>query len=269
MRRASASGLSSRDVSSPMRVLREAVEAPADDPAVDRERTASLLAAAADGVPALRVWTPPKQVAFGPRDARADGYDRATRLAADRGFQPVERDVGGRAVAYTGSTLAFAFAIPLGNVSARGATTSGESTADEDPTAGWTSIEGRYDRATRAVVDALYDIGADVTAGEPDASFCPGDHSIRVGGGGKISGIAQRVRADAALVAGCLVVRREDAVALAALIDPVYDALGVPFDPESLGSVEEAGGPDDVERVARALEDAFAESWSNGTRRIR
>lgn len=246
-----------------MRVLKGPFLESDGDPVADRERTTGLLAAAADGTPGLRLWAPPKQVAFGRRDTRSDGYGRATRLAAERDFQPVERDVGGRAVAYTGATLAFAHAIPLGGSHTRGAIT------DRESAAGWASIEERYDRATRAVIDALRGLGAEVTVGEPDASFCPGDHSIRVAGGGKLSGIAQRVRADAALVAGCLVVRREDAAALAALIDPVYDALGVPFDPESLGSVEEAGGPADVERVARALEDAFVDSWGDGVRRIR
>ncbi|WP_418286369.1 lipoate--protein ligase family protein [Halorubrum sp. DTA46] len=252
-----------------MRVLRDVAQDSTNDPAADRDRTASLLAAAADGTPGLRVWTPPKQFAFGPRDARVDGYDRATRLAADKGFQPVERDVGGRAVAYTGSTLAFAHAIPLGRGSTRGATTDEESIADQKPTARWASIDERYDCAMRTVVDAVRALGATVTAGEPDASFCPGDHSVRVADGGKLSGIAQRVRADAALVAGCLIVQREDAAAIAAVTDPVYDALGVPFDAGTVGSVEAAGGPSDVERVARALEDAFVESWGDGARRIR
>ena len=41
------------------------------------------------------------------------------------------------------------------------------------------------------------------------------------------------------------------------MLDPVYEALGVPFDPESVGSVARGGGPADSERVCRALEDAF------------
>jgi lipoate-protein ligase A len=235
-----------------MRVLRGV----AGDIDSDRERTAALLAAASDGTTGLRVWTPPRQVAFGRRDARAEGFDRAEKIAADRGFRPVERDVGGRAVAYAGETLAFAHAIPLNG-----------GDAARDGSSG--SIAGRYDRAVETVVDALRELGADVVAGEPPASFCPGDHSVRVAGGGKVAGIAQRVRADAALVAGCVVVAPGDASEIAAVSDAVYDALGVPFDPETVGSVATGGGPDDPERVARALEDAFVDGpWGDGSRRV-
>jgi hypothetical protein len=37
----------------------------------------------------------------------------------------------------------------------------------------------------------------------------------------------------------------------------VYDALSVPFDPESVGGVASAGGPDDPLQVARAVERAL------------
>lgn len=229
-----------------MRVLRGN---PAD-PGSDRDRTAELLAVAADGTPALRVWTPPRQVAFGRRDVREPGFDRAKRLATDRGFRSVERDVGGRAVAYPGDTLAFAHAIPA-DAGDRG------------------SIASRYERATETVLGALRRLGGDVVAGEPSDSFCPGNHSVRVAGGGKVSGIAQRVRGDAALVAGCLVVTRSEARAVAEVTGPIYGALGVPFDPTTVGSVEGAGGPSDPKGVARAVEDAFVDGpWGDGSRRV-
>jgi len=224
-------------------------------PAADRAPTADLLASAADGVPAVRVTAPPRQVAFGRRDAREPGYDRAKRAARDAGFPVVERDVGGRAVAYTGSTLSFGVAVPTGE--------------------GRGSIESRYDVAVGTLRDALRDLGADVVRGEPPESFCPGDHSLRIAGdaeteaGGKVAGLAQRVRADAALVAGVLVVSTADPEAIAGVTEPVYDALGVPFDPGSVGSVADAGGPDDPDRVARAVEDAFVDGpWGDGERRI-
>lgn len=240
-----------------MRVLRGAD----DDPDADRERTAGLLAAAGDGTPGIRVWTPPRQVAFGRRDARADGFARAKRIAADRGFRPIERDVGGRAVAYAGDTLAFAHAIPL----------NGGDPAGSDPAGGGSrgSIAERYDRAVETVIGSLRGLGADVAAGEPPASFCSGDHSVRVAGGGKVSGIAQRVRAEAALVAGCVVVSPAEARAVAGVSEAVYDALGVRFDPETVGSVATAGGPDNPNRIARALEDAFVDGpWGDGSRRV-
>ncbi len=197
------------------------------------------------------MWTPPRQVAFGRRDATEPGFERAKRLAAERGFEPIERDVGGRAVAYPGDTLAFAHAIPLGDGRNLG------------------SIADRYERATETVIGALRSLGADVSPGEPPESFCPGDHSVRVTGGGKVAGIAQRVRGDAALVAGCLVVTRSDACDIADATGEVYGALGVPFDPETVGSVAEAGGPENPNPAARALEDAFVDGpWGDGDPRI-
>lgn len=224
-------------------------------PAADREPTADLLASAAAGVPAVRVTVPPRQVAFGRRDARESGFDRAKRAARDAGFPPVERDVGGRAVAYTGSTLAVGVAVPTGD--------------------GRGSIDSRYEVATETLRDALRDLGADVVRGEPPAAFCPGDHSLRVasdsgvGNGGKVAGLAQRVRADAALVAGVLVVSAADPGPIARVTERVYDALDVPFDPESVGSVADAGGPGDPDAVARAVEGAFVDGpWGDGEREI-
>lgn len=70
-------------------------------------------------------------------------------------------------------------------------------------------------------------------------------------------------------MAGCLVVTRADASAVADATAAVYDALGVPFDPETVGSVAEANGPEDPKPVARALEDAFVDGpWGDGEPKI-
>ncbi|WP_121823640.1 lipoate--protein ligase family protein [Halostella salina] len=200
----------------------------------DRDATAQLVTAAGEhDERALRVWTPHRQVAFGRRDARADGYEAARVAAEEQGFPPVERDVGGRAVAYAGSTLAFALAEPVSDL--RG------------------GIDERYERATTAVERALQRVGVDAERGEPDDAFCPGTHSLQCCG--KVVGIAQRVRQDAALTAGVVVVA--DREGIAAVLADVYAALAVPFDPESVGSVAAAGGPADPDEVRNAVERAF------------
>ncbi|QGX95280.1 lipoate--protein ligase family protein [Haloplanus rallus] len=197
----------------------------------DRGRTGAMLArTGATGEPAVRVWTPHRQVAFGRRDAAESGYDRARAVARERGFEPIERRVGGRAVAHTGSTLAFARAVPVADARA--------------------GLADRYEATADRVRRALSAVGVETAAGEPPASFCPGSHSLRAGG--KVVGIAQRVRTDAALVAGCVVVA--DREELASVLAPVYDALGQPFDPGSVGSVAAAGGPSDPEQVRTAVE---------------
>lgn len=198
------------------------------------------------GRPTLRVWRPGRQLAFGRRDRRTDGYEAARRAATRHEFPPVERSVGGRAVAYADSTLAFAVAVPVGD-ERRG-------------------LDARYDDAVRRVIDALSGCGARVERGEPAEAYCPGDYSVRAVGGGKIAGIAQRVRRGAALVAGSVTV--EERAAIRAVLADVYDAMGVAFDPASVGSVAAAGGPSDPTPVRRALEDAFVGDRERGLRDV-
>jgi octanoyl-[GcvH]:protein N-octanoyltransferase len=210
-----------------MRVLRGRAETVA----ADRERTGAMLARTAEtGESAVRVWTPPRHVAFGRREPTESGYERAVAAARDRGFPTVERRVGGRAVAHTGATVAFAHAVPVGDAR--------------------TGLTARYEATTARLGRALAALGVDATADEPADSFCPGSHSLQRDG--KVAGVAQRVRRDAALVAGCVVVADREGVA--DVLTPVYDALGQPFDPESVGSVAAAGGPTETEAVEAVVE---------------
>ncbi|MFT4922883.1 MAG: octanoyl-[GcvH]:protein N-octanoyltransferase [Haloarculaceae archaeon] len=199
----------------------------------DRAVTDHLVERAVErGESALRVWTPHPQVAFGRRDATAAGYDRARELAREAGYPPVERSVGGRAVAYTGSTVALVHA---------------------DPAAERTAIEARYDRATDRLRTAFDRLGVDASEGEPAGAFCPGTHSLRAAG--KVAGLAQRVRKEVAVVGGVVVVRDHEAIA--DVLEPVYAALDVPFDRDAVGSVARAGGDGGPEAVCRAIESAF------------
>jgi octanoyl-[GcvH]:protein N-octanoyltransferase len=188
------------------------------------------------GESVFRAWPPHRQVAFGRRDTAADGYDHACTEARERGYTPIERQVGGRAVAYTGTVLAFSYVV-----------------LNEESD----GIQSRYQRTTARLKRALEGLGATVDRGEPAAAFCPGDHSLQQDG--KLAGIAQRVRRETAVVGGCLVVREADERALGDVLDPIYAALDVPFDPESVGSVEGAGGPGEPDTVIEALEAAFAD----------
>lgn len=204
----------------------------------DRAATRAMVERAAETTtPAVRVWTPGQQLAFGRRDTRADGYETARTAAADHGFPPVERSVGGRAVAYADSTLAFAHAVPTDD--------------------GRTGLDDRYATAVETVVDALRACDAAVERGEPPESFCPGDYSVRATGGGKIAGIAQRIRGEAALVAGSVTVA--DRASIRGVLADVYDALGIAFDPDSVGTVAAAGGPADPAPIRTALEDALVD----------
>jgi lipoate-protein ligase A len=216
----------------------------ADEPAADRAITAELLDQTAEtGIPAVRVWRPHRQVAFGRRDSHTAGYEAAKKAAEDRGYLSVDRRVGGRAVAYTGWTLAIAHAVPIDDIR-RG-------------------MCDRYTEASQTLIDVLSDLGADVTRGEPLDAYCPGSHSVsgvdRGEPSGKLAGFAQRVQSGAAFVSGCLTVSEADEPELRSVLEPVYQALAVPFDPDSVGSVSTAGGPDDPAVVGRAVEDALVD----------
>ncbi len=208
----------------------------AEDIDADRELTHAMFEFTREtGEAAVRAWTPHRQVAFGRRDARVEGYDEARKTAESRGFPPVERSVGGRAVAYTGSTVAFARA---------------------EPTDG-REIQQRYARTTADLQVAFRRLGVRARTGEPPDSFCPGSHSLQADG--KLAGLAQRVTSEGALVAGIVLTR--DAGEIAGVLDPIYTALDVPFDPDSVGSIERAGGESDPATVAGEIERALVEGY--------
>jgi lipoate-protein ligase A len=226
-----------------MRVLRGRADTIEEDRAVTRALADDV---EASGEPVVRAWTPHRQVAFGRRDTRSDGYDRAREAAEARGFPAYERDVGGRAVAYTGNTVAFVRVEPVADFR-RG--------TDE-----------RYDRAVEEVRGALRSLGVGAWEGEPPNAFCPGAHSLSTDAG-KVVGVAQRVRQGSAAVAGIVVVRDHEEIA--DVLDHVYGALGVPFDPDTVGSVAASGGPADPMRVARAVESAFVDDRERSVERVR
>jgi len=225
-----------------MRVLRGRAETPERDGEVTKE----LIARTGEtGEPRLRVWSPHRQIAFGRRDSNRDGYDRAREVVADSDYASVDRTVGGHAVAFTGNTVAFASAEPVSDAR--------------------TGIQERYDEATATLERAFGDLGVDAYEGEPDGSFCPGTHSLSATG--KIAGLAQRVHRDAAVVSGIVVVCDHEQIA--ATLDPLYDALDIEFDPDSVGSIARAGGPSSPDRVARRIEDALVGAASPAIEQVR
>jgi octanoyl-[GcvH]:protein N-octanoyltransferase len=204
----------------------------AKTPETDRDASRRVLEWVAEhDETAIRAWQPPRHVAFGRRDANEPGYEEAVQRAIFHNYPAVERSVGGRAVAYTGTTVAFARYEPI-----------------DDPRSG---IDERYEAMTSDVEVVLERVGVEPTRGEPPHSFCPGDHSLQADG--KIVGLAQRVTADAAITSGVLVLDDHEEIAM--IIGDVYDALDVPFDPDSVGSIERSGG--EVEAVLPALETAL------------
>ncbi|MDY7083409.1 MAG: lipoate--protein ligase family protein, partial [Halobacteria archaeon] len=71
---------------------------------------------------------------------------------------------------------------------------------------------------------------------------------------------------DVAVVAGVLVVADHEAIA--DVLDPVYAALDVEFDPGTVGSTASAGGEGDPDVVARAVADALVGERESTVERV-
>lgn len=191
----------------------------------DRRVNRLLDRAVEEGQPQFETWRPHPVVSFGPRDAAESGYDEAVAAATSHGYSTLERDFGGRAIAAHEGCISFIFATP-------------------DPSQ---SIEARYRTLSTAVIRAIGNPA--ISQGTLDRSFCPGAHSLI--GDGKVAGFAQRVRTDAAAVGGIVIVRDHESIAQ--VLSSVYDALDLPFEPGTVGSLQHSGSIDTEEAFDRRL----------------
>lgn len=221
-----------------IRVIRDSFGGrPAFDTAVSR----ALLLRASEGVlsETLRIYRPDAVVAFGRRDAAADGYPSAVRAAREQGFAAVLRLAGGRAAVFHEQTIAFARTIP-----------------DRDPTS---RTFVRFEETAEIIAAALRRLGVDARVGEVPNEYCPGGYSVNARGQRKLAGIGQRLVAGAAHVGGVLVAGESKRIV--DVLIPVYSALGLEWDPNTAGSVE-----DEVkaswEDVYRAVADEFGSRFA-------
>jgi octanoyl-[GcvH]:protein N-octanoyltransferase len=201
--------------------------------AYDMAVSAALLHAVARGglSAALRLHRTDNALAFSVRDRLQPGFEKAVEGARRRGFQPVLRLAGGRAAVFHRETLGFAWALP----------------APE----GAAAIARRSDEFAALAARALGALGVDARVGAVPDEYCPGPHSVNAGGRRKLIGLGQRLVRGAVYVGGVVVVGDADRVRGALL--PVYQELGLTFDPASVGSVRDEIGPVGCDEVADAL----------------
>lgn len=226
-----------------MRTLQLLPDSVPGAPALDTAVSRALLDAVAAGAQpeTLRLYQPDDVLAFSGLDAGSPGFAAAVAAARAAGFAPALRLAGGRAAVFHTETLAFAWAIP--NPELRG------------------GIGERFDDAAAWIAAALRRLGVDARVGEVPGEYCPGAHSVNAGGRRKLMGVGQRVVRGAAHVGGVLVVRASERVR--AVLEPVYRALELPFDPATAGAVD-----DDLPGVTRAdvadalLAELRARGWS-------
>ncbi|RKW69794.1 lipoyl protein ligase domain-containing protein [Galactobacter caseinivorans] len=202
-------------------LLREHASA---DPAADLERGVGLLRDVAAGrrPPLLRIYRPAPTLAFGQRDTRLPGFDDARRLSAQAGFAPVVRAAGGRAAAYHPGTLIVDQIQPS--------------------TEAMRGHHGRFQEFGELFAAALRSLGVQAGVGEIPGEYCPGEYSVHgvpTEGGApvKLVGTAQRVVAGAWLFTSVVVVT--DSEPLREVTTDVYDALGLPLDPGTVGAAED------------------------------
>jgi len=181
----------------------------------------------------VRLSRPGRVVAFGRRDCRSVGYHEAVKAARGAGFAGMERLTGGRAAAYSEGALSLTLTIP-----------------DENPAERTTA---RFEEAAALTRDALLRIGVDARIGEVPGEYCPGDFSVNAGGRSKLVGIGQRMIKGAAHVGFVIVV--ENAELIRDVLDPVYKALELEWNPVTVGAIEdEADGIGVAEMEAALLE---------------
>ncbi|HUJ35431.1 MAG TPA: hypothetical protein VLW51_09485 [Solirubrobacteraceae bacterium] len=210
------------------------LEGPAGaDPALDVALPHALLGLVADGRRAgvLRHYRPRATVAFGRRDSFLPGFARAAAAAQRLGFTPVVRGAGGRAAAYDQGCLVFDLIVPQ--------------------TDAMVGIQARFSGEAELQAQALRSLGVDARVGEVPGEYCPGEFSVNARGRVKLIGAAQRIVRGAWLLSSVVVV--DGALGLRAVLEDVYAALGLEWDPETTGSVAGERPGARVEDVRKAL----------------
>ncbi|USQ81557.1 lipoate--protein ligase family protein [Ornithinimicrobium faecis] len=212
------------------------------DPALEMSTSHALLRRTSRGGPqhdALRIFRPTPMVAFGRSDANRPGFPSAAAACHDAGFTPVIRSAGGRAVACSSATLI------LDHV-------------QHDPGA-QAGMTARFEDFGALLAGVLRDLGIESQVGEVPGEFCPGAHSVSARGEVKLVGTAQRIVRDAWLFSSVVIF--DDALLLAPLLTTVYDALGIRFDPASVGSVASEAPSVSIDLLEAALTAAYDERF--------
>ncbi len=184
----------------------------------------------------FRISTPGNVVAFGKQDRIAPGFDRATELARRHGFASVIRLPGGRAAVFHDEVISFSWTIP-----------------NADPIR---DIRKRFALVAELVITTLAGLGIDASIGEIPGEYCPGEFSVSHDGSIKLAGIGQRLTKRAAHVGGVLVVGGSERIR--EVLVPVYGALGIDWDPSTVGALDDVIPTLDSSTVADALATALS-----------
>lgn len=145
-----------------------------------------------DGARLLHLRAARPSIAFSRRDTHREAFDAAARVAAELGYPPLVRHVGGAFAPLSEGSLVI-------------------DSYGTSPEASTTSI-ARFAEHSEALCAALAGVGLDARVGELPGEYCPGEFSINVAGRVKVAGVAQRVSGRAWVVSTVLQVRGVDAL---------------------------------------------------------
>src|SRR3954469_3892129 len=192
----------------------------ATDAADDQAISQALLDRVAGGEldHALRVWTPVRALALSRLDELRPGAEKARAIATELGFQPVRRVSGGHAVVLGSGSFCIGFG---------------------EPSHTFEGTQERYERFIHALIDAFAAVGVTSEQGELEGEWCPGAWSIR-SDGVKLAGLAQRAIKGAAWAEAVVDLAPYDGAR--SVLRDVYDALELPLDVATLGSLSEVAG---------------------------
>jgi octanoyl-[GcvH]:protein N-octanoyltransferase len=211
------------------------------EPALEVALASVLLDAVARGDrgPVLRCYRPPPTVAFGRRDTFLSGFASAAGAARGHGFVPVIRAPGGRAAAYHEGCVVLDEIMPAKD--------------------SLTGIQDRFAREAERQAQALRGLGIDARVGEVPGEYCPGAFTVNAGGKKKLIGSAQRAVPGGWLLSTVVVI--ESAARVRSVLEGVYDALELEWDPATVGAVAEEAPGVRVDDVEHALLSAYAQRY--------
>jgi octanoyl-[GcvH]:protein N-octanoyltransferase len=195
-------------------------------------RTILRRVAAGELPPTIRIHRPGNEVAFGRQDVASPGYEAAAEAARAAGFAAVERLAGGRAAVFHQGTIAIA-----------------RTYRDPQPPK---RTYARFEEMADLIAEALRGLGVDARVGEVPGEYCPGAYSVNARGRTKLAGIGQRMIRGGAHMGGVVVASGGREVAR--VLEPVYRALELDWDPATSGSAaDELDREVDVGEVEEAL----------------
>ena len=165
--------------------------------------------------PTMRLHRTGPILAFGRLDRLHPGYPRAVAIAREHGYEPIERLAGGRAAVFHEGTVSFSRA-----------------SRERGATAG---TRARFGAMADLIASALRGLGVEAAVGEVAGEYCPGEYSVNARGAVKLAGLGQRVITAGAHVGGVIVIR--GAGRIREVLEPVYEALELEWEPATTGSV--------------------------------